>query len=283
MVEARKFEDPSTGEQNSLSSNWGTFIGSGSLGYAVNDHFNFFGSVSQSFRAPNLSDLTAFSGTRSNEIEVPATDLDPEKYMNYEVGIKVLKNFVIGQISYFRTNMTDMITRVTTGNMIGESYELTKLNSGFGFVEGVELDFTFKFLKRFTARPVFTYLDGEIDIYESVESGLIKDNISKFQPTTFILDLGWKSKNDKYWVDFISTIAAKQDQLSKSDERDTQRIPPGGTPAYQVFTLRGGMNITDNLGISLGLENITDADYRIHGSGINEPGRNFIAALNFIF
>ena len=39
-----------------------------------------------------------------------------------------------------------------------------------------------------------------------------------------------------------------------------------------MFTIRGGMNYTENLSLSLGFENITDADYRIHGSGINESG-----------
>jgi len=283
MVDARKFEDPSTGEQNSLSSDWGTLIGSSSLGYSFNDHLKLFGSISQSFRAPNLSDLTAFSGTRSNEIEVPVSQLDPEKYMNYEIGVKVMQNYVNGQIAYFRTNMSDLVTRVPTGNLIGSSYELTKINSGHGYVEGVEVDFTFTLSKNITARPVFTYIDGQIDTYASIESGLVTDNLSKFQPTTFILDLGWKSLNKKYWANVISTFAAKQDQLSKADEGDTQRIPPGGTPGYQVFTIRGGMNFTENLSLSLGLENITNADYRIHGSGINEPGRNFIAAMNFTF
>ncbi len=36
-------------------------------------------------------------------------------------------------------------------------------------------------------------------------------------------------------------------RLSDSDERDTQRIPEGGTPGYGVLTLRGGVALFDGL------------------------------------
>ena len=78
-------------------------------------------------------------------------------------------------------------------------------------------------------------------------------------------------------------MAAKADRLSTRDKKDTQRIPPGGTPGYAVFDINGVWNITDDLGLSLSLENILDKDYRIHGSGVNEPGRNFIATAIWRF
>jgi outer membrane receptor protein involved in Fe transport len=31
------------------------------------------------------------------------------------------------------------------------------------------------------------------------------------------------------------------------------------------------------------VENLTDEDYRIHGSGVNEPGRNFVLAMDARF
>jgi len=35
--------------------------------------------------------------------------------------------------------------------------------------------------------------------------------------------------------------------------------------------------------LSLGVENIADEDYRIHGSGVNEPGRNIVVATEWTF
>ena len=31
------------------------------------------------------------------------------------------------------------------------------------------------------------------------------------------------------------------------------------------------------------LENITDVDYRVHGSGLNRPGRNFVFGMTTTF
>jgi hemoglobin/transferrin/lactoferrin receptor protein len=78
-------------------------------------------------------------------------------------------------------------------------------------------------------------------------------------------------------------LAAKADKLSADDKRDTQRIPPGGTPGYAVYHLRGGVRVTKNLNVALGLENIFDDDYRVHGSGVNEPGRNLILTASCAF
>ncbi|MGB2998110.1 MAG: hypothetical protein WBC59_05680 [Phycisphaerae bacterium] len=79
------------------------------------------------------------------------------------------------------------------------------------------------------------------------------------------------------------TFADEQDDLSTRDMADTSRIPPGGTPGYGVLTLRTGWQIRENVNLTFAIENITDEDYRIHGSGLNEPGRNFIFGLELMF
>ena len=79
------------------------------------------------------------------------------------------------------------------------------------------------------------------------------------------------------------TIAGKADRLSTRDEGDTQRIPPGGTPGYTVLTVRGEWQARPDLTVSAALENLTDEDYRVHGSGQNEPGLNAVVGLNWKF
>ena len=77
--------------------------------------------------------------------------------------------------------------------------------------------------------------------------------------------------------------AGAQRRLSPDDERDTERIPPGGTPGYAIFSVRGGIKILPSSRILVALENITDKDYRILGSGMNEPGRNLVVSLDLEF
>ena len=72
-------------------------------------------------------------------------------------------------------------------------------------------------------------------------------------------------------------------KLATEDKLDTQRIPPGGTPGYAVCNIRAGTRLTKSISISLAVENIFDEDYRIHGSGVNEPGRNVILTAECSF
>lgn len=39
--------------------------------------------------------------------------------------------------------------------------------------------------------------------------------------------------------------------------------------------------MTENLMLIMALENVLDQDYRVHGSGQNEPGSNFVMNLNY--
>jgi hemoglobin/transferrin/lactoferrin receptor protein len=89
--------------------------------------------------------------------------------------------------------------------------------------------------------------------------------------------------NHRAWLELFGTAAARQDNLSTRDRADTQRIPPGGTPGYATLTLRGGWQVTDSLLFTAAIENLTNEDYRIHGSGQNEPGINFILGASVEF
>ena len=62
-----------------------------------------------------------------------------------------------------------------------------------------------------------------------------------------------------------------------------QRIPPGGTPGHVVVTVRGGWRSRKQLRLVAALENVTNEDYRIHGSGVNEPGRSLVVGIDWRF
>ena len=87
---------------------------------------------------------------------------------------------------------------------------------------------------------------------------------------------GWNAFGNFAWSEGVATIAAKQGRLSLSDRTDTQRIPPGGTPGYAYGSVRVGWRPCKNLDLFAACENFTDENNRIHGSGINEPGKNFV-------
>ena len=95
------------------------------------------------------------------------------------------------------------------------------------------------------------------------------------------MSIRWDHPSSKWWVEARVTAAKKANKLSISDTKDDSRIPPGGTPGYYNVGLYAGWNITSNVSWTLALENLTNQTYRIHGSGVNEPGIGFVTSLRW--
>jgi len=283
-AEANRVSDPMLGRRTSLSDEWWSVVGSARLVYhVVPEHVNFFGSVSQGFRAPNLSDLTRFDSARSNEIETPAPGLDPETFISFEAGIKTEYENWSMQAAYFHTLINDMIVRVPTGIMIEDEFEVTKRNGGDGFVQGIEFSTSYRFLPQWTAFGNLTWIDGEVDTFPSSRPRSVREPISRLMPVSGLAGVRWDHSSGDFWVEGLVTIADNQDDLSSRDKADTSRIPPGGTPGYTVFSLRSGWQLDENVNLTVALENITDEDYRIHGSGQNEVGRSLNVGISVSF
>lgn len=270
-----------------LSERFNSIVGNARLLYHINENWNVYGGIAQGFRAPNLSDLTRFDISRSGEQETPSTSVKPEKYITFETGIKTNYETLQGSISYFYTMIDGMIVRVPTGNKIGGSSEVTKRNAGDGFVHGVEtsgaLNLKVIGFPQWTGTLAFSWLNGEVDTFPTSTPIKKRKPLGFLPPITTILGLKWEHPSQKYWAEGLINIVNDQDRLSPGDQRDTQRIPPGGTPGYTTYTIRGGASLSENAKIFAAIENITDKNYRVFASGQNEPGRNFIMGFDLNF
>ena len=183
--------------------------------------------------------------------------------------------------SYHYTLIDGMIVRFPTGKTIDGDAEVTKDNVGDGFIHGVEVGLSWKFHEGFTAFGTFTWLEGEVDTFIGTTKS--REPMSRIQPATGLLGLRWDAPQRRVWAEVTVTMADNQDRLSPRDVADTQRIPPGGTPGYSIYTLRGGAEVLEGLSLFGAVENITDVDYRIHGSGQNEAGTNVILGADWRF
>jgi hemoglobin/transferrin/lactoferrin receptor protein len=258
-------------------------VGSARLLYHLRKDLNIYGGVSQGFRAPNLSDLTRYDIAQSGQQEVPNTSLKPEKFVSYETGIKMRSEKWHTELSVFYTAVNDMIMRYPTGAMVGSNYEVQKANIGDGFMQGCEAKADYRISPQWSLFSGAAYIRGEVDTYPASAQLKDREPMNKVQPLQGILGGRWNDVSQKYWAEAFMKAADRQDRFSPEDRMDTQRIPPDGTPGYTVFNIRGGWQASDNVAITAGIENIGNIDYRIHGSGTNEPGRNFIIALDARF
>jgi len=280
-ADAQTVEDPQSGNVISVVDDWSKLTASIRYSHAIDagGKTRLFGGVSQGFRAPNLSDLTRFDSARSNEIETPVFGLGHENFVNYELGVKFIQERFDGQLSLYYTSIDDLIIRTPTGRVIDGENEISKQNSGSGFVKGVELQGRYHLSDSLYLFGNLTWIDGEVDTFPTANSPLVAEPLDRLMPVRLYLGSRWQPSEGNYWLEALLNVADNQDKLSTRDQADTDRIPVGGTPGYAVLTLRGGWNISDSLGLSLSLENVFDENYRIHGSGLNEPGRNVILSL----
>lgn len=285
-ADAGRVEDPLTGAATSFSKGWDSFVASGRGVLRLDGElkWNLFAGVSQGFRAPNLSDLTRLDIAGSGQIETPTLDLSPEYFLMSEAGLKARFERVEFEAAYFYTDLRGMIIRAPTGRIISGRAEVTKRNSGDGFIHGVELSGRWRIGPGWSAAGSLTWMDGETTVFLSASSTVqVREPVSRLMPLTGRMALRWEHPEKTFWSELATTLAAKQDDLGSGDIGDVERIPPGGTPGYAVWTLRAGWRLREDFALSVTVENLFNEDYRIHGSGLNEPGRNLIVAGNLSF
>lgn len=264
----------------SVSDSWNAFVGSARLNYEIEpEELVVFGGVSQGFRAPNLSDLTGNIASNATDIEVPSPGLEPEYYTALEIGFKGQGETYGWQASYYYTIIEDQIVRFGTGN----PNEFTRGNIGDGYVNGIELDGTWMPTETTTLFANAFWQLGEVDSIPVVGGPIVPEYIERNPPITVNAGIKYDIPDHPLWVYGVVTAASDADFVTSRDARDTQRVPPGGTPSYVTLNIGGGWKFSENLELAVTLENITNEDYRVHGSGLNGAGFGVIATLDWTF
>ncbi len=254
--------------------------------HLVPEHVNIYGGVSQGFRAPNLHDLSANVSQRTNTVAVGAENLDEENYIQFEIGTKMRDEGFAAEAAYFYTIVSDSIVDAPTGAIApGGETIISRVNAGDGYYQGIELAASYRVCPQVTLFGNVAWVEGELDTFLDLSdpTSLVSGYASRVQPITGLLGVRLDDANNQWWVEGAALLADRADKLAPGDLGDTQRIPPGGTPGYAVFSVRSGIEVTADVTVFLAIENILDKDYRVHGSGTNEVGRNFVLGLEFRF
>jgi hemoglobin/transferrin/lactoferrin receptor protein len=281
-AQADKVSDPLSGLQTSFNRRWNDVVGNLRINYRLGGHASVFAGISEGFRAPNLSDLSRLDSARSNEFEIPSLNLDSEHYLSYEVGYRKNTNHVGIDFALYYTDIQNQIVLFPTGNINNDGeIEMNKSNQGDGFVYGSEILFSMNISKQLSTRIGLSYQYGRITEFPQGGIQIEEDYISRLQPLTGQASIKYSTTNWSAEAQVISMAAA--DKLSLRDMSDTQRIPPLGTPGFGVFNVRGTYFYSESLRINISADNLFNKNYRVHGSGQNEVGRNVIASLYLSF
>ena len=267
-----------------VASRVGNVTGEVGLVYRAAPGVSLRARAAQAFRAPNIYDLTLV-GDVPGGIALPNPDLSPERSYTLEMGTSWTRGSATAELTVFRIDIDDLLDR-TFGTFRGQTTYgpgrlpvLTIQNLGSATIDGVEGALS-------TGLPARGRLDLSAswtlgDAVVARDGVLAEEPLSRVPPATMSYRVRWPLSRDEgsSWLEYSGRMAGDQDRLGFRDRIDS-RIQDGGTPAYHIHSLRGGAAWRDQLRISVGIENLLDELYRVHGSGIDAPGRHLFVRLD---
>lgn len=254
--------------------------------YKLKPNLGLFFGVGQGFRAPNVDDSTIL-GSFAGGFEIPNPNLQPEKSLNYEFGIKAQHKRFSGTAAYFISDFDSLIQRQPAiyqdlpfldlnKNGVqdkGEGNIFQRQNSGKARIQGIEIDTRVQLLPDWSLSANLSWIRGE-DVITHLP-------LNRIPPTMGTLAVRWTPAK-KFWMEYYNSLASRQDRLGPGDLVDP-RITAGGSPGFSIFNIRGGWDWNRQGSVTIALENLTNKRYRFHGSGIDAPGTNLVIGYQRAF
>ncbi|MGB0678893.1 MAG: TonB-dependent receptor [Polyangiales bacterium] len=290
-VDARTPADPESGSSG-VDKTWSVAVGRAGATLALHPTLALLFNLNQGFRAPNLDDLSARQQVGPGfQFENP--DLQPERTLSYELGLRGRWPWLSVETWAFATTLQDAIVRAlrdvadcppATPQCPASRQQFQLINAvGEARILGAEGGLTFYLPWDFTLRQTLAYAWGEAPNVTAARIGSRQPAqvpLSRIPPLNGNAEARWRHVDTGLYVAGVLRWAAAQRRLAPSDLSDA-RIPIGGTPGYAVLDLRAGWRwqTAPRLRLSLVLENLTDAAYRVHGSSINGAGRGIVLEL----
>lgn len=137
------------------------------LTYKFDDHFRFKANYGRGFRAPTISELYMDwdSGPMMGMFPGFAhfygnPDLKPEKSLGYDFGVEGEFGKSFAKVTYFNTDISNLIAWGPAGNGIGQAMNQQYKNIGRAKLEGVETAVGYHFNDNWTVKGTWNYLDA---------------------------------------------------------------------------------------------------------------------------
>lgn len=247
---------------------------SGDLGWLfdASDSLQLVANIGVGFRAPNIADLGTLGNRPGNRFNIPNVSLDAENVTHGDIGVRHRSERWQFEISLFALEYSDRIVSVSTGDVTPEGRNVVQsVNAAESEIYGAEAGLTVFLTDRLSANAVLNYARGDQRVDGEEEPADRVPPLNGQIVVRFDLNKAWQFES---WL----RAADRQDRLSARDIGDA-RINPDGTAGWASIGTSATWSSANGWQVTLGADNLTDKEYRTHGSGIDAPGRNFTATF----
>jgi len=242
--------------------------------YLYRDEATVALSFEQGFRAPNLQEAVML-GDAGQFFHVPNDDLGPERSDTVELLGRAKLWRLTWSWAGYASLLEDLLTREPTtyeGQTEIAGAEVARhVNAQRGMLLGMEAGLGVDLGRGLSMHGHVAYAWGQEELPDGTSQPL-----SRIPPPFGLTSIRYETEIVRRWRGFIETYARwalRQDRLSPRDERD-ERIPEGGTPGWWTWNVRTGLAGEGRHRFVFAVENLLNAEYRFHGSGLYAPGTN---------
>lgn len=241
------------------------------------DTTQWVANIGYGFRAPNVFDLGTLGERPGNRFNVPNPDLESERITQVDVGIRHRGRDWSVEATAFILHYTDRISSVLTGAVTPAGRDVVQSrNVESADIFGLEFAYRYYWTEFIDVDVVLNYQRGKQD-----EGDGLSVPADRMPPINGRVSLLYE------WTERLSiepyfVFAAGQDRLSPRDVRDS-RIDPNGTPGWMTTNIAATWQAEETMQFRLAVENLFDKQYRVHGSGIDSVGTNFVVSVDMSF
>jgi hemoglobin/transferrin/lactoferrin receptor protein len=248
---------------------------SGDVGWIFNatDTLQVVANAGFGFRAPNVFDLGTLGNRPGNRFNIPNPELDSERVVQLDAGLRYSGDRARFELMVYTLDYDDRITSVSTGEVTPEGRDVVQsVNATDSTIRGLEGGVNFYIGDAVGVDAVLNYTWSEQRV-----SGSTTEPGDRIPPLSGRLNVSYDPGGD-FRFDAWLRFAGEQDRLSARDVRDI-RIDPNGTSGWGIAGVRGSWYLRGGWGFTLGIDNLFDKRYRVHGSGLDAPGRNLMISV----
>lgn len=263
-------------------------------------------SVSSAFRAPNIDDLSKIfeSSTAAQQVVVPNADIKPEYTYNIDLTLNqrladMVSIELTGFYTFFRNailkapftlNGRDsiMFNGVLSQVLASQNVNKAKLYGfSFGLTANIYKGLGFSTTLSYTNGNFKTDASKKSKVFEKQPDGryaLVSKNVSS-KPLDHISPLLGKTsityQHKIFNTEFFLLYNGWKylDQYNADGEDNAQYATADGMPSWITFNWKASVQVLKHLQVQLGVENITDRNYRAFASGFSAAGRNILVGV----